>query len=191
MKTRTSRLAAAALTGAVVLGGAGIAAAGHSNPLLETELRGRNEASANGTSKKNVGDPNGRGEGYVFRIDPDRVGGVVVDDNTDTLCYVLTVDRIADTEQNPGAPRMAHIHRGAVGENGPVVANLAFPTGGQAADCLSADEDGKFNGGSTEANQAIIDAIFADPSGYYFNVHNSEFPDGAIRGQLSEQGHDH
>jgi hypothetical protein len=32
--------------------------------------------------------------------------------------------------------------------------------------------------------QSELDAIIADPSNYYVNVHNSPFPDGAIRGQL-------
>jgi hypothetical protein len=34
-------------------------------------------------------------------------------------------------------------------------------------------------------DQAIIDGIFADPAAYYFNVHTAQFPNGAIRGQLS------
>ena len=37
---------------------------------------------------------------------------------------------------------MAHIHRGAVGTNGPVEVNLAWPQDGQAADCLTEGEAG-------------------------------------------------
>jgi hypothetical protein len=30
----------------------------------------------------------------------------------------------------------------------------------------------------------LVGAIAANPSGYYVNVHNIPYPDGAIRGQL-------
>ena len=56
--------------------------AGHANTLLEGRLTGRAEV---GTSKALAGDPNGRGEVYVYGIDGDPT----------TLCYVLTVSKIA------------------------------------------------------------------------------------------------
>ena len=140
----------------------GIATAGHTNTVLETELNGRNEVAADATNTRNVGDRNGTGEAYVFGIDGDAT----------TLCYVLTVDRIAPATA-------AHIHEGAAGTNGPVVANLAAPADGNAADCLTEGETGKFVGDQTVAE------ILANPENYYVNVHNAEFPAGAIRGQLS------
>ena len=130
MKRRTSRLAAIGLAAGLVVGGASLASAGHLNPLLEADLDGRSEVSSDAKSKRIVGDPNGRGEGYVFGIDDDTRGGVVTE-NDDTLCYVLIVDGIDELELAPGNGRMAHIHRGAEGENGPVVANLAWPQDGQ------------------------------------------------------------
>ncbi len=104
---------------------------------------------------------NGRGEAYVFGIDGDPT----------TLCYVLTVDKIR-------TPVAAHIHEGAAGTNGPVVANLAAPADGNAADCLTEGEEGTFVGDQTVAD------ILANPQDYYVNVHNEKFPSGAIRGQL-------
>jgi len=130
-----SRLIAAA-AGAVGLG-VGLllapspATAGHTNTLLTADLTGRAEVAADG-SKGVIGDPNGRGDFYVFGIDGDPT----------TLCYILEVSRIAETELAPGAARMAHIHRGAVGTNGPVEVNLAWPQDGQAADCLTEGEAG-------------------------------------------------
>ena len=50
------------------------------------------------TTSKNVGDKNGRGEAYVFGIDGDPT----------TLCYVLTVEKIAPATG-------AHIHEGPRG----------------------------------------------------------------------------
>ena len=135
--------------------------AGHANTLLEGRLTGRAEV---GTSKALAGDPNGRGEVYVNGIDGDPA----------TLCYVLTVSKIAPAHA-------AHIHKGVAGSNGPVVVNLAAPADGNAADCLTEGETGKFVGDQTVAD------ILAHPEQYYVNVHNEEFPSGAIRGQLSLQ----
>ncbi|WP_436793552.1 CHRD domain-containing protein [Actinospongicola halichondriae] len=188
MKRLSTRLATAGIAAGLVIGGASIASAGHLNPLLEADLSGRNEVASNAKSNKIVGDPNGRGEGYVFGIDNDDLGADGTVDNTDTLCYIVIVDGISELGSNPGNGRAAHIHRGAKGENGPVVANLAFPTDGQAADCLSENEVGKF---TADAGPGIVQDILANPEGYYFNVHNNEYPGGAVRGQLEEQGHHH
>jgi hypothetical protein len=136
--------------------------AGHTNSILSTDLSGRAEVGADAPSQAIVGDPNGRGEAYVFGIDGDPT----------TLCYVLTVGAI-DT------PTMAHIHEGAAGTNGPVVANLAAPGDGDAADCLTEGEAGK---GLTAGQVA---EILEHPEGYYVNVHNAAYPGGAIRGQLA------
>ncbi len=143
---------------------AGVAVAGHTNTVLEANLDGRSEVATGAKNNRNVGDPNGRGEAYVFGIDGDPT----------TLCYVLTVDKIAPATA-------AHIHEGPAGANGPVVANLAAPADGNAADCLTEGEAGKFVGDQTVAE------ILENPEDYYVNVHNAEYPGGAIRGQLAPQ----
>ncbi|NYG55922.1 CHRD domain-containing protein [Nocardioides perillae] len=151
-------------TAAVVLGGAaalspvGPASAGHTNTVVSAELDGRSEV---GSSRAIAGDPNGTGSAYVFGVDGD----------PRTLCYVLEVDKI-------GQARAAHIHRGEAGSNGPVVAFLAAPGDGDAADCLTEGEPGKFADGQTVAD------ILENPEEYYVNVHNDEYPGGAVRGQL-------
>lgn len=141
----------------------GIASAGHTNLLSEATLDGRSEVGAE-KGNRIAGDPNGTGEAYVFGIDGD----------IETLCYVLTVEGIAPAQA-------AHIHEGQPGTNGPVVANLAAPADGNAADCLTDGETGKFAEGTTAAE------IINNPGDYYVNVHNAEYPGGAIRGQLAPQ----
>jgi len=141
--------------------------AGHTNALLEADLTGRAEVASH-PKKGNVGDRNGRGSVYVFGIDGDPT----------TLCYVLEVDKIAELGEAPGNGRAAHIHAGAKGTNGPVEVNLAWPQDGQAADCLTEGEAGK----GLEPGE--VQRILANPSWYYVNVHNTKFPNGAIRGQL-------
>lgn len=161
----TAGLGAAFAAGAA-FGPLGTAGAGHATTVLSADLDGGNEVATGATNKRIVGDPNGSGEAYVFGIDGDPT----------TLCYVLTVGGIETATA-------AHIHEGAAGSNGPVVANLAAPGDGDAADCLTEGEVGpgttpKFPTGETVA------AILGDPASYYVNVHNAEYPGGAIRGQL-------
>ena len=175
---RNKLLIAVSAAGLAVAGVAlqtGIATAGHSNTLLEATLDGRSEVSAVATSKGIVGDPNGTGEAYVFGID-----GTMT-----TLCYVLTVDKIAPASA-------AHIHEGGKGENGPVVVNLGAPTDGNAADCIAEDRalpDGSpaFAKGTDGKSLTTVEDILANPEDYYVNVHNAEYPTGAIRGQLAPQ----
>jgi hypothetical protein len=80
------------------------------------------------------------------------------------LCYTLTSAMIA-------APTAAHIHIGKAGEAGPPVVPLAAQAATET--CVAIDK-------------AVADKILADPASYYVNVHNAEFPGGAVRGQLSK-----
>ncbi len=91
-------------------------------------------------------------------------GYATIDPESDTICYRLLVTGIAPAT-------MAHIHEGSETTAGPVVVNLTPPTSGDSRGCVSASGD-------------LIDEILADPENYYFNVHNAEFPAGAVRGQL-------
>jgi hypothetical protein len=68
----------------------------------------------------------------------------------------------------------AHIHAGSADVAGPVVVPLVAP-----------DETGLARG-CTTADPALIKAIRQDPEEYYVNVHTTDFPGGAVRGQLSK-----
>ena len=100
------------------------------------------------------GDPNGSGMAEIS----------IVDQVVDQVCYEMSVTGIAPATA-------AHIPVGAPGEAGPPVIALEAPTSGEVSGC-------------TTASDAIIDRIEANPNGYYVNVHNAEYPNGAIRGQL-------
>jgi len=80
------------------------------------------------------------------------------------FCYDLSVSNIA-------APNRATINSGAKETNGRVVLDLVPPTNGRSQGCIS-------------SNVETLADIDANPSRYYVNVTNDEFPTGAIRGQL-------
>ena len=186
MKRSSGVAAALALSAGAALVLPGSASAGHLNTVLNNQLNGRNQVAPDGSGSF-VGDRDGRGEAHVFGIDGDLT----------TLCYIVTASKI-DLTFVAGKTGVAHIHRGAAGVNGPVVANLAFPVGGDAADCLTEGEAGKFPLlGAAGEPASIVQDILANPAAYYVNVHTGEFPAGAIRGQLapidvdSHNGHSH
>ena len=100
--------------------------------------------------------------------DPDGAGTatLTVNPGLGQICYELTVSGIAPATA-------AHIHLGAVGVAGPVVVPLAPPTGGSSSGCA-------------EVSRELALAILKTPSDYYVNVHNADYPAGAVRGQLSK-----
>ena len=81
------------------------------------------------------------------------------------VCWRLAVRQIAP-------PTAAHIHRGAAGTAGPPVVPLTTPDAAGRSEGCAAVEPQLARQLSTQAHE------------FYVNVHNSEYPAGAIRGQL-------
>lgn len=75
-----------------------------------------------------------------------------------------------------GVTTAGHIHEAAVDAAGPVVVTL-YDT---------ADNDG-FVEGCVTIDPALAADLEANPADYYINLHNTDFPNGAIRGQLGVQ----
>ncbi|MCB2048958.1 MAG: CHRD domain-containing protein [Novosphingobium sp.] len=100
--------------------------------------------------------------------DPDGTGSFSGEFDTETgdVCYVLTAGKVAK-------PTAAHIHEGAAGSDGKPVITLEV-TGPDGDMCLAAEPD-------------LLKLIEATPEAYYVNVHTTDFPKGAVRGQLSKK----
>jgi hypothetical protein len=99
--------------------------------------------------------------------DPDGTGTATLSVNPgqEEVCYELSVSGISPAVA-------AHIHVGSAGVAGPVVIPLAPPTDGSSSACAAASRE-------------LLLAIIQNPENYYVNVHNADFPAGALRGQLS------
>lgn len=100
--------------------------------------------------------------------DPDGAGTarIIVNDGQARVCFELEVTGIAPATA-------AHIHLAPVGVAGPVVVPLAAPTDGDSSGCVDVPKAG-------------AKAILKNPAAYYVNVHNADFPAGAVRGQLAK-----
>ena len=96
--------------------------------------------------------------------DPDGSGHAVVNVYRASVCYGLEVANIEPATA-------AHIHLGFRDEAGPVVVTLNPPTDGSSGGCV-------------QIPRALSRGLREHPTRYYVNVHNEEFPSGAVRGQL-------
>ena len=91
---------------------------------------------------------------------------VTLNRGTGEVCWDISVAGIT----LPAAA--AHIHEAPAGVPGDVVVTLSAPDAtGVATGCTTAD-------------RALVKDIAKNPSEYYVNVHTSDFPGGALRGQL-------
>jgi hypothetical protein len=108
------------------------------------------------------------GENEIPTGDLDATGTVTVTLNRGTgeVCWDIAVAGLA----LPATA--AHIHPGAAGAVGAPIITLGAP----GADGTST--------GCTTADRALVKDIAKNPSEYYVNVHNVDFPAGAARGQL-------
>lgn len=104
--------------------------------------------------RKGAGDPDGKGS-----------ASAIYDEGK--LCYGLTVKNIDN-------PVGAHIHKGPRGKNGPIVMKLDPPSAG----------DPGASSGCVNVAEGLARSILKNPHKFYWNVHTSEYPSGAIRGQV-------
>lgn len=95
--------------------------------------------------------------------DADGLGFAVIHIDGTTLRYTVWTQNIAPATA-------AHIHTGAAGVAGPPVVTLDHNMLGHGTATLTAD---------------VANQIRSNPSGFYVNVHTGDFPNGAVRGQLT------
>lgn len=101
--------------------------------------------------------------------DPDGAGTaeITVNPGKNQVCYKLSVTNIA-------VATAAHVHEGAATVAGPVKVTLGAPAAnGMSEGCVTVE-------------RALALEILKRPADYYVNVHNAEFPAGAVRGQLAK-----
>ena len=91
-----------------------------------------------------------------------------INQTTHRLCADLEVRSIAEVTS-------AQIYRGRAGEAGEPVARLERPRDDDSYDCK-------------QIGEALAQEIMSNPSAFYVSVATTEFPNGAIRGQLGPAG---
>jgi hypothetical protein len=115
------------------------------------------EAEVNAQGVPNQGDLDGSGTATI-----------TLNYGQGTICWEIQVMGIT----LPASA--AHIHEAPVTAPGPVVVPLSAPDAeGFASGCVSVDRE-------------EIKEIIQHPEEYYVNVHNADYPAGALRGQLSK-----
>ena len=98
---------------------------------------------------------------------------IVVNARTMTVCARIKVTGL------PLPTTFAHLHQAPAGMNGPVVAQFKPPVG-----MKSNSTTGSSRSCASGVSPSLISGLLSNPSGYYVNIHTTNFPSGAIRGQL-------
>lgn len=136
-----------------------LAAVGVLVPTLSGAAATQLSAKLKGNQEVDGGDRNGRGEAFVAVKKPRKR----------KLCFELSWDKIEP-------PTAAHIHKGDEGVNGPIKVTLF-----EDPDGLTVSE---VEGCVKKIRKRIAKRLRKTPEKFYVNVHNAEYPNGAIRGQL-------
>jgi len=119
-------------------------------------LSGQNEVNATHPTG-GAGDPDGTGTAQV-----------TINPGQQRICWDITVNNIA-------APTRGHIHKAPVLVNGAIVVPFFEASDVALKGCTSTTQP---------VDQGLLMDIIQHPDQYYVNVHNADFPAGAIRGQM-------
>lgn len=154
------------LIGVALLGSASIISTALAEPVAEggrkfsTSMSGAEECNSSGTC--NVGDTDGSA-----------TGSITVNVGQDRVCWEFT------NVANVAPVNRGHIHKAPAGLNGGIVVdffNVAAGTQGPLTGCTTAP-----------LGKALLVDIIQNPEAYYLNLHNADFPAGAVRGQLEKK----
>ncbi len=126
-------------------------------PVVAAKGRPLQAGLAGASEVPGPGDPDGTGTARL-RLNQGR----------HRICYKIEVSDIEPATA-------AHIHLGDASVAGPVVVTLGTP-----------DDEGIAEGCVSGVERSLIKAIRKHSDDYYVNVHNAEFPGGALRGQLDK-----
>ncbi|MCW5981662.1 MAG: CHRD domain-containing protein [Bryobacteraceae bacterium] len=98
-----------------------------------------------------------------------------------SLSQAIVDFRVNYNAETPQTFTAMHIHRGAAGVAGPVVVDSIF---GAQVEASGSGSLFRQNVVTDLPTLTVIEAILANPSNYYLNVHSTTNPAGIIRGQL-------
>lgn len=115
------------------------------------------EAEVNAAGDPNKGDLDGTGS-----------ASITINVGQQRVCWDIDVDDIAP-------PTRGHIHKAPSTTTGPIVVGF-----------FEADTVDLNGCTTTPVDRALLRDIIQNPQDYYVNVHNADFPAGALRGQLSK-----
>ena len=133
--------------------------------LRQTSITWFQAELSGATDAPDPGDPDGAGDLRLDFASP--AAQSLRFDAPTPLRFTLTVSGIT----LPAAA--AHIHRGESGAAGPVV--VPFP--------MAPDADGRATGTITVPADLMTELV-NNSAAFYVNVHTTDYPDGAVRGQL-------
>jgi hypothetical protein len=125
----------------------------------------RREAASNGISWLTA---KLKGQSGVPGGDPDGSGMAFIslDKGRADICFELAVSDIAPATE-------AHIYNASTAPAAEPAIALAAPTDGSAKGCVYF------------VDQKLIEDVRRNPENYYVNVHNADYPAGAVRGPLA------